>query len=62
MGAITGILAAVIQRHTTGKGQMVDISMFDMAVAWQAHIASNYLAGGEVPAREQMPLNGGRHL
>ena len=59
MGAITGILAAVIQRHTTGTGQMVDISMLDMAVAWQAHIASNYLAGGEIPAREQMPLNGG---
>ncbi len=58
MGAITGILAAVIQRTTTGEGQMVDISMFDMAVAWQAHLASNYLAGGEVPAREQMLLNG----
>ena len=59
MGAITGILAAVIQRTATGKGQMVDISMFDMTVAWQAHLASNYLAGGEVPAREQMLLNGG---
>ncbi|MCB9422020.1 MAG: CoA transferase [Ardenticatenaceae bacterium] len=58
MGAITGILAAVIQRTATGEGQMVDISMFDMAVAWQAHLASNYLAGGEVPAREQMLLNG----
>jgi alpha-methylacyl-CoA racemase len=29
-----------------------------MAIAWQAHLASNYLAGGEVPAREQMLLNG----
>jgi crotonobetainyl-CoA:carnitine CoA-transferase CaiB-like acyl-CoA transferase len=58
MGAITGILAAVIQRFATGTGQMVDISMLDMAIAWQAHLASNYLAGGEVPAREQMLLNG----
>jgi crotonobetainyl-CoA:carnitine CoA-transferase CaiB-like acyl-CoA transferase len=58
MGAITGILAAVVQRFSTGEGQMVDISMLDMTVAWQAHLASNYLAGGEVPAREQMLLNG----
>jgi crotonobetainyl-CoA:carnitine CoA-transferase CaiB-like acyl-CoA transferase len=58
MGAITGILAAVIQRFSTGIGQMVDVSMLDMAIAWQAHLASNYLAGGEVPAREQMLLNG----
>ncbi|MEJ2748680.1 MAG: CaiB/BaiF CoA-transferase family protein, partial [Anaerolineae bacterium] len=58
MGAITGILAAVIQRTATGTGQLVDVSMFDMAVAWQTHLASNYLAGGEVPQREQMLLNG----
>lgn len=58
MGAITGILAAVIQRFTTGEGQIVDISMLDMTIAWQAHLASSYLAGGEVPAREQMLLNG----
>jgi alpha-methylacyl-CoA racemase len=58
MGAITGILAAVIQRAATGAGQLVDVSMFDMAVAWQTHLASNYLAGSEVPQREQMLLNG----
>lgn len=58
-GAITGILAAVIQRSQTGLGQMVDVSMLDMALAWQAHVASSYLVGGEVPERERMPLNGG---
>ncbi|MCA9972834.1 MAG: CoA transferase [Anaerolineales bacterium] len=58
-GALTGILAAVIQRSVTGEGQLVDVSMFDMALAWQAHVASQLLVGGEAPQREGMPLNGG---
>jgi crotonobetainyl-CoA:carnitine CoA-transferase CaiB-like acyl-CoA transferase len=58
-GAITGILTAVIQRLTTGEGQMVDISMLDMTIAWQAHAISNYLVGGEMPAPESWALNGG---
>jgi alpha-methylacyl-CoA racemase len=58
-GAIMGILAAVIHRQQTGEGQLVDVSMLDMAVAWQAHTASNFLAAGELPAAEEMPLNGG---
>jgi alpha-methylacyl-CoA racemase len=58
-GAIMGILAAVIHRQQTGQGQLVDVSMLDMAIAWQSHTASNFLAAGEIPAPEAMPLNGG---
>lgn len=58
-GAVTGILAAVIHRHHTGEGQLVDISMFDMAIAWHTHIVSHTLAADEVPQRESLPLNGG---
>jgi len=58
-GAITGVLTAVIQRHVTGQGQMVDISMLDMAIAWQAHAISQYLVGGEIPKPESWALNGG---
>ena len=58
-GAITGILAAVIHRQATGKGQLVDISMLDMAIAWQAHAISNYLVSGKEPTPESEPLNGG---
>lgn len=58
-GALVGLLAAVIQRQVTGEGQQVDISMLDLMVAWQAHTASEYLAGGQLPARERMALNGG---
>jgi crotonobetainyl-CoA:carnitine CoA-transferase CaiB-like acyl-CoA transferase len=59
LGAVTGLLAAVIQRQVTGMGQFVDISMFDMAVAWHSHVVSMYLVGGDVPAFESWGLNGG---
>jgi crotonobetainyl-CoA:carnitine CoA-transferase CaiB-like acyl-CoA transferase len=58
-GAVTGTLAAVIHRQQTGEGQLVDISMFDMSVAWHAHPISAYLVGGEEPGRETWRLNGG---
>jgi alpha-methylacyl-CoA racemase len=58
-GAIMGILAAVIHRQQTGEGQLVDVSMLDMAIAWQSHTASNFLAAREVPDAEGMLLNGG---
>jgi crotonobetainyl-CoA:carnitine CoA-transferase CaiB-like acyl-CoA transferase len=58
-GAITGILAAVIQRQLTGEGQMVDVSMFDLALAWNGLAAAEYLASGENPAYESGLLNGG---
>ncbi len=59
MGAVMGILTAVIHRLQTGQGQFVDISMFDMSIAWHAHAVSHYLVGGEVPERESWQLNGG---
>ncbi|MBP6470099.1 MAG: CoA transferase [Chloroflexi bacterium] len=59
LGAVMGILTAVIHRHATGQGQFVDVSMLDMAVAWQAHVASHFLVGGDTPQREGWALNGG---
>lgn len=60
LGALVGLLAAVVHRAATGRGQFVDISMFDMMVAWQAHLISHTLVAGETPAPESMALNGGR--
>ncbi|HSN75300.1 MAG TPA: CaiB/BaiF CoA-transferase family protein [Anaerolineae bacterium] len=58
-GAITGILAAVIQRQLSGVGQMVDVSMFDLALAWNSLPTAEYLASGENPTYESGLLNGG---
>ncbi|WP_424977962.1 CaiB/BaiF CoA transferase family protein [Leisingera sp. S232] len=46
-----GILAAVEQRHTTGRGQHLDMSLMDCATALLANQAMNYLATGESPQR-----------
>ncbi len=59
-GALVGLLAAVVGRNSTGRGQYVDVSMFDLMVAWQAHLLSHELVVGETPQAESMALNGGR--
>src|SRR5262249_20811355 len=46
-----GILTAVNARHLTGRGQHIDLSLFDTQVAMLANQASNYLVSGAVPRR-----------
>ncbi|WP_074254538.1 CaiB/BaiF CoA transferase family protein [Vannielia litorea] len=46
-----GILAAVEQRHRTGRGQHIDMSLLDCAVAMLANQGMNYLATGVPPER-----------
>ncbi len=43
------ILAALQERHTSGEGQMIDISMLDCQVAIQENAFVRYFATGEVP-------------
>ncbi|SHJ42549.1 Crotonobetainyl-CoA:carnitine CoA-transferase CaiB [Shimia gijangensis] len=47
-----GILAAVQQRHQTGRGQHIDMSLLDCATAMLANQAMNYLATGDSPNRK----------
>ncbi|PRY25436.1 crotonobetainyl-CoA:carnitine CoA-transferase CaiB-like acyl-CoA transferase [Aliiruegeria haliotis] len=49
-GAV-GILAAVEQRHRTGRGQHLDLSLLDCATALMANQAMNYLVTGTSPKR-----------
>ena len=49
--AATAILAALHQRGTTGKGQHVDMALFDVATSVMANQAMNYLASGTAPMR-----------
>ena len=52
-----GILAALQERATSGRGQMLDISMLECQIAIQGDIFGRYFATGEVPQ-----ALGGRHL
>lgn len=49
--AATAILAAVIQRGVTGKGQQIDMALMDVATAIMANQNMNYLATGKAPAK-----------
>lgn len=51
MFAATAILAALHARDITGRGQLVDISLFDAHIALLTNVASNYLIGKEPPGR-----------
>jgi crotonobetainyl-CoA:carnitine CoA-transferase CaiB-like acyl-CoA transferase len=57
-GAI-GVLAAIVARQQTGRGQYVDISMMDGSVALLAQAFSGFFAGGELPQRGETMLDGG---
>jgi len=54
MYAAIGILVALYQRERTGRGQVIDISMFESAVAWLGYFPQHYWHGGEEPVRVGM--------
>lgn len=47
--ATVGILAALQARHTTGRGQHVDISMQDAQISLLSYMAAVHFLSGEVP-------------
>lgn len=49
--ATVAILAAIEQRHTSGRGQLIDLALFDSMVAAMANVNLNWLAGGKLPQR-----------
>ena len=46
MNCVQGVLAALIARERTGRGQHLDISLFDCAVAALANVATGHLQTG----------------
>ncbi|MBX3650885.1 MAG: CoA transferase [Burkholderiales bacterium] len=51
MYSTVAILAALEERHKSGRGQYIDMALLDTQVAWLANQNTNYLIGGEVPVR-----------
>src|SRR5881409_2846199 len=54
MYAAVGIVLALYQREKTGTGQVIDISMFESAVAWLGYFPHHYWHQGEEPERVGM--------
>jgi crotonobetainyl-CoA:carnitine CoA-transferase CaiB-like acyl-CoA transferase len=51
MNGAIGILTALAARENTGKGQLVDTSLFEAGIALGVYEAANVFANGEVPER-----------
>lgn len=49
MFSVMGILAAIIARQTTGRGQHVDISMLDCQVSMLNYMATMFSMSGDIP-------------
>ena len=58
MHAVVGIMAALLAREKTGRGQFVDVSMADGVVALLGYFLAPYFAGGSAPVRGVGPLSG----
>jgi crotonobetainyl-CoA:carnitine CoA-transferase CaiB-like acyl-CoA transferase len=55
---VIGILSALYRRRDTGKGGVVDVSLFETAAAWMVMHAAQYLGSGEIPARHGSGASG----
>jgi formyl-CoA transferase/CoA:oxalate CoA-transferase len=51
MWVTIGILAALVSREQTGRGQHVDIALLDGLTSWLTYVAQNHFASGETPGR-----------
>ena len=51
MWSVIGILAALQERGRTGKGGVVDASLYETGLAWMSIYLAGFLADGNIPAR-----------
>jgi crotonobetainyl-CoA:carnitine CoA-transferase CaiB-like acyl-CoA transferase len=51
MWSVIAILAALQERQRTGRGGVVDTSLYETTLAWMTLPISAYLANGEIPTR-----------
>ena len=58
MWAVIGVLTLLHQRRDTGRGGVVDVSLFETAATWVSLLAAHYLASGELPAKQGSGANG----
>lgn len=52
MWSVIGALTALHERHTTGRGRVVDVSLFETASCWVSLLASQFLASGQLAGKQ----------
>ena len=58
MWGVIGILTTLMQRQTTGKGGVVDVSLFETATTWVSLLASQFLANGHISGKQGSGASG----
>jgi len=58
MWGVIGILTMLMQRQTTGKGGVVDVSLFETATSWVSLLASQFLANGHISGKQGSGASG----
>lgn len=51
MWAAIGVVSALYRRRDSGKGGVVDVSLFETAAAWMTMFSAQYLASGTLPKK-----------
>ena len=51
MWAVIGMLTALNRRRDTGRGGVIDVSLFETTAGWMSLLAAYYQASGELPTR-----------
>ena len=52
MWSVIGALTALHERHSTGRGRVVDVSLFETASCWVSLLASQFLASGQLAGKQ----------
>ncbi len=60
--ALSAILMALIARARTGKGDYIDVAMYDSLLAWTPNIAGAVLGQDKAPVPQQMRNYGGQAM
>jgi len=56
--SVVGILTALYERQQTGRGRVVDVSLFETATSWTSLLAAQYLCTGESPQKQGSGASG----
>jgi len=60
--ALSAILMALVGREKTGRGDHIDIAMYDALLAWTPNITGSVLGRGEAPVPRRMRNYGGQAM
>ena len=60
--ALSAILMALLARERTGKGDYIDVAMFDSLLAWTPNITGAVLGKNEAPVPREMRNYGGQAM